>query len=103
MDSYLYQQAEQFLPWNLHHIVFNSTIIPYWSDNDLYYFQQSTKEKILVKVNIGTGEKELILCYKKLQLALSLQLKDDLKYEQLSLSDFSIKEKSLYFVYKNYR
>lgn len=102
MDRKLYQQAESFLPWNLHHEVFNSTIIPFWSEEALYYFQQLTTEKTLIKVNTETGKKEPILCYKKLQLALSLQLKEETNYEQLSLSDFSIKEKSLYFTYKNH-
>jgi hypothetical protein len=32
MDSQIYRRAECFLPWNLQHTVFNSTLFPYWSE-----------------------------------------------------------------------
>jgi hypothetical protein len=42
MDSQFYQRAECFLPWNLRHSIYNSTLFPYWSSEDLYYFRESS-------------------------------------------------------------
>ncbi|MDR3504320.1 MAG: DPP IV N-terminal domain-containing protein [Legionella sp.] len=98
----LYQQAESFLPWNLHRNVFNSTIVPYWTKDALYYFQQTQSAKSLLRVDIQTGKKEFILGYDKLLNELFLQTNSS---SEQSLSAFSIKEKpeqQLFFIHNNY-
>lgn len=95
----LYQQAESFLPWNLKRCVFNSTIIPYWTDKALYYFQQKESSRSLIRVDIQTGKKEFILDYDKILEQLNHQINAD--PEQL-LSDFTIKEEQIVFNHNNY-
>ncbi len=106
MDSHLlYQQAERFLPWNLHNSVLNSAIFPFWSDEALYYFQQTTTEKLLIRIDLEKGKKEIILNYKEILEALSSQLNDETNFKQINLSDFVIKEKPeqlLCFIHKNH-
>src|SRR3989338_8269671 len=92
MDSHVYQHAECFLPWNLQHSVFNSTIFPYWSLEALYYFQQSDAGKKLIRIDTKTGRKEKIFDFQELVIALSSQLKEVIKPEKLSLDKFSIRE-----------
>jgi dipeptidyl-peptidase 4 len=92
MDSQVYQRAESFLPWNLQHSVFNSTIFPYWSSEALYYFQQSDKGKALVRIDIQTGRKEKILDFQELIRAFSSELKQEIDSEKLPLDRFSIRE-----------
>ena len=95
MDSQVYQRAECFLPWNLQHSVYNSTIFPYWTSSALYYFQQSDAGKSLIRVDAQTGKKETILGFQELVNALSSQLKKDINVEKLPLDRFSIKENPL--------
>ena len=92
MYSHVYQHAECFLPWNLQHSVFNSTIFPYWSSNALYYFQQSEAERSLIRIDIQTGRKEKILGFHDLVIALFFQLKEEINPEKLPLDKFSMNE-----------
>ena len=91
MDSNIYQRAESFFPWNLQDLVFNSTIFPYWSKDALYYFQESAIKKLLVRVDIHTGKKEIVFDYQKLLDALSHQLKQK-NIQSIPLDRFSIQE-----------
>ncbi len=95
MNSQVYQRAECFLPWNLQHSVYNSTIFPYWSSSALYYFQQSDAGKSLIRVDAQTGKKETILDFQELVSALSSQFKEDINVEKLPLDRFAIKESPL--------
>ena len=101
MDSQTYQRAECFLPWNLQHNVYNSTIFPYWSSKALYYFQQTDAGKSLISIDIQTGRKEKILDFQEFLIALYSQLKQDINPEQLSLDKFSIKENPLQLCFSN--
>lgn len=85
----LYQQAESFLPWNLHSRVFNSTITPYWTLEALYYFQDKESGKSLIRVDINTGKKEVVLNYDNLINQLFLQTNAN---PEQPLSAFSIRE-----------
>lgn len=102
MNSNKYQRAEKFLPWNLHNVVFNSTIFPYWTDGALYYFQASKTGHILVRVDLITGKKENIFEFKKLIEILSSKLNHEVDFEDLPLDKFSVTENSLqlHFSYK---
>jgi dipeptidyl aminopeptidase/acylaminoacyl peptidase len=98
----LYQQAESFLPWNLQSCVFNSTIVPYWTEKALYYFQHKESEKSLLRIDIKTGKKEFILSYNKL---LNQLFRETNSNPEQPLSAFSIKEVpelQLFFTHNNY-
>lgn len=95
MNNNIYQLAEQFFPWNLQHSVFNSTIFPYWTEEFLYYFQDSRMEKWLIKVDIKTGQKERILDFQKLINTLSDSIKDVINTEELTADRFYIQDDPL--------
>ncbi|MFZ2314566.1 MAG: DPP IV N-terminal domain-containing protein [Gammaproteobacteria bacterium] len=91
-----YQKAKDFLPWNLENKVFNSTIFSYWAAGAFYYFQQSSVGTSLLKVDMNTGEKEVIFNFQKLLDALSSELKDKVTLDHLPLDIFSIEENPLH-------
>jgi len=88
-----YQRAEQFFPWNLKNDVLNSTIFPYWTQDSLYYFQESEDGKTLLKFDIETGKKESILDYQMLMNEFSCQIQKDNLY--IPLDRFSMRETPL--------
>ncbi len=93
-DMYVtYQRAEQFFPWNLQNDVLNSTLFPYWTHDALYYFQESISRKVLLKVDLQTGEKESILDYQILIDVLSCQTQKS--NVNVPLDRFSMKENPL--------
>ena len=98
-----YQKAECFLPWHLQKTVFNSTIFPYWSDDALYYFQQSSVDAALIRIDYKSGKKEKVIDFQKIVTTLSNQLKQDIHSEDLPLDIFYIQEnpKRLCFSYQN--
>jgi dipeptidyl-peptidase-4 len=95
MENPLYAKAEAFLPWNLHHKVYNSTIFPYWTNSALYYFQQISDGLRLVRVDKQTGKKKIICAFKDLLDALSKKLKMEIDPEQLPLDRFTVNETPL--------
>ncbi len=90
---YIYKHAECFFPWNLQNRVFNSTIFPYWTHDALYYFQESSAVKSLLKINIQTGKKEKVLNYQSVIDALSHQSHTTIL--SIPLDRFSMKENPL--------
>ncbi|MEO8400558.1 MAG: DPP IV N-terminal domain-containing protein, partial [Gammaproteobacteria bacterium] len=102
MDSHVYQRAECFLPWNLQHSVFNSTIFPYWTAEALYYFQETATGKSLLRIDIKSGNTEKIFEYQQLLNLLSTQLKQEIDPIQLPLDIFSMDEspRRLHFSYQ---
>ncbi len=101
VDNAVYQRAEQFLPWRLQHTIHNTTIFPYWTDEALYYFSETSTGKFLIRVDISSGKKDTILSYEELLKILSLQMKDSVSSEQLPLDKFFIQEnpRQLFFTH----
>ncbi|CDZ79387.1 Prolyl tripeptidyl peptidase precursor [Legionella massiliensis] len=98
----LYRKAEQFLPWNLHKCLFNTTVTPYWTDNALYYFKDTESDKSLIRVDIKTGVKKHILKYDQILNKLFLQIGSN---SEKSLSGFIIEEspeEKIFFIHNNH-
>ena len=104
MDNSVYKRAECFLPWNLQHSVFNSTIFPYWTEQALYYFQQTAAGKSLLRIDINTGKKEKVFDFQQLLDTLSSQLKQEINPVQLPVDRFLIQEspRQLHFTYQKH-
>lgn len=102
MDS-VYKRAEMFLPWNLEGVVLNCTLFPYWSNEALYYFQNTSDGRRLIKVDIETGAKEIVFDIQELVVALSIMLDCDIDSIYLPLDGFSIQEAplKLNFIYND--
>lgn len=92
VDKLVYKRAESFLPWNLHHNIFNTNIFPYWAEDALYYFQCSIDKKVLIRIALDSGKKEIILDFQDIIKALSSQLNQEIDIQKLPFNKFYIKE-----------
>lgn len=100
-----YRRAENFLPWNLDNLVFNSTIFPYWSDEAVYYFRRDTSEASLIRIDINNGSKEILITAQLLLESIAEFTDSEVDPAHLILDKFSIKEnpKQVQFYYQNRR
>lgn len=94
-----YKKAECFLPWNLHTSIYNSTIFPYWTDEALYYFQQSSAGKKLMRIDFNSAKKEIIMNFDVIVKTLSSHQGEEIDPEQISIDKFSVREnpRRIYF------